>query len=132
MTVRNLFDAELADRGLLAAVEARSVTIEDVLVDTGALHLCLPANTIAALGLRFHQPVNVTTASGLRPGRMFRGAEVEVEGRSGFFDCVETPDGVPVLLGALVMESLGLEPDLRNQRLRLLPLDGPDTHILAL
>ena len=60
------------------------------------------------------------------------GLTLEVEGRSGEFRCMETPDGTPVLLGAVPMETLGVEPDLRNQRLRLLPEDGPDTHILAL
>ena len=38
----------------------------------------------------------------------------------------------PALLGVIPLESLGLEPDVRNQTLRLLP-EGPDkSHIMML
>lgn len=40
-------------------------------------------------------------------------------------------EGTRPLLGVVPLGMLGLEPDLKNQRLRVLPDTGPDTYILA-
>lgn len=39
--------------------------------------------------------------------------------------------GSEPLLGVIQLEMLGLEPDLQNQRLRLLPRSGRRTYLMA-
>jgi hypothetical protein len=58
--------------------------------------------------------------------------ELTVEGRSGTFDCLELPGGETVLLGVLPLEELGLELDLQNHRIIVLPDTGQDTYLNAL
>lgn len=55
ITVTNQIDEELAKRGFIPREQIRSITIENVLVDTGCTHLCLPADMILELGLPFQQ-----------------------------------------------------------------------------
>jgi hypothetical protein len=76
--------------------------------------------------------VQVKTAIGARKVRVFRGVSLFVEGREGTYDCVELPEGEDPLLGLIPLEDLGLEPDLQNQRLRLLPNEGKDTYLMAM
>jgi predicted aspartyl protease len=52
LTITNRIDQANAKQGLIPAEAVRSVTIEQVLVDTGATTLCLPADAIAQLGER--------------------------------------------------------------------------------
>jgi hypothetical protein len=51
LTVINRADQILASRGMIPAEEVRSITLRNVLVDTGATTLCLPEDVIATLGL---------------------------------------------------------------------------------
>jgi len=44
---------------------------------------------------------------------------------------LELPAGTTPLLGVIPMEALGVEPDLQNQRLRLLPEGPTDTYVTA-
>ncbi len=54
-------------------------------------------------------------------------------GRTSTFDCLELPDDAQPLLGVLPLENLGMEPDIVNHCLRLLPEEpGGETHILLL
>ncbi|PSB01007.1 retroviral-like aspartic protease family protein [Merismopedia glauca] len=129
--VTNLVDQIMADRGFISADEIRSVTLENVLVDTGASRLCLPAEIIAQLGLTIAGEVEVKTAVGTRKVRVFQGLKLSVEGREGTFNCVELPESEDPLLGLIPLEDLGLEPDLQNQRLRLLPNEGKDTYLMV-
>ena len=46
ITVTNLVDEILHERGFIRVDEVRSVTIEKVIVDTGATRLCLPTPII--------------------------------------------------------------------------------------
>jgi predicted aspartyl protease len=132
ITVTNLVDRILADRGFISADEIRSIVLENVLVDTGASRLCLPAEIVSQLGLTMSGEVQVKTAIGARKVRVFRGVSLFVEGREGTYDCVELPEGEDPLLGLIPLEDLGLEPDLQNQRLRLLPNEGKDTYLMAM
>ncbi len=59
-------------------------------------------------------------------------SQASVEGREGIFNCVKLPIGSDPLLGLILLEDLGLEPDLQNQRLRLLPMEGKDTYLTVL
>jgi len=47
ITVTNEVDKMLAKRGFIPAAQIRCITIDNVLVDTGATRLCLPADIIA-------------------------------------------------------------------------------------
>jgi predicted aspartyl protease len=132
ITVTNFVDTVLADRGFISAGEVRSAVIDKVLVDTGATLLSLPASIISKLGLKQVGERDVETSAGIRKGRIFGGAQITVEGREGRFDCLELPEGVTaVLLGVIPLEELGLEPDLKNQRLRVLPMNSEQTYLMG-
>ncbi len=132
ITVANRLDQALVERGELDAAEARSATLDGVMVDTGATLLALPIDVIDRLGLGVRRTVTARTAAGPRQIRQFRDVELTVMGRSGTFDCLEVPTGSPPLLGVTPMEILGVEPDIQNHTLRLLPEGPDDSHILLL
>jgi hypothetical protein len=52
LIVINRIDQALAEDGRLPLDQVRSTTLDNVLVDTGATTLCLPADVIAQLGLK--------------------------------------------------------------------------------
>lgn len=131
LSISNAFDQARAEANELDAESVRSIVLEGVLVDTGATLLCLPTDIIGRLGLDLLRQVQVMTAAGAKETRIFSGVHLEVEGRRGTFDCLELPDDAPPLLGLIPLEALGLEPDLQNRVLRLLPESGPRTHLHA-
>ncbi|MBE9079282.1 hypothetical protein IQ241_18605 [Romeria aff. gracilis LEGE 07310] len=71
----------------------------------------------------------LSTATGIRTARIFRDAVINLCGRESAFECLELPGGQNALLGIIPLEALGLEPDLQNQRLRILPMDSSDTYL---
>ncbi len=131
MSITNRGDQVLAERGIIQANEIRSVNVEDALVDTGATTLCVPPAMIRQLGLSLLKEVVVNTSAGLRPARIFQDAKVSLLGREGTFECLESPGGDAVLVGALPLEALGIEIDLQNQTLRLLPITTGKTFYTA-
>ena len=132
ITVTNFIDLVMAERGFIAAEEVRSVTLDNVVVDTGATLLSLPAPIISQLSLRQVGERDVETSAGIKKGRIFAGSQIIVEGREGRFDCLELSQGVSaVLLGVIPMEELGLEPDLKNRRLRVLPMNNQQTYLMG-
>ncbi|MGD1942153.1 MAG: retroviral-like aspartic protease family protein [Leptolyngbyaceae cyanobacterium] len=112
LTITNRIDQANAQNGLVPHDQIRSVELEDVLVDTGATTLCLPAETISQLGLELLREVQISTANGIGTARIFQDAKVSLCGREGTFECLELPGGQNPLLGVIPMEALGLEPDL--------------------
>ena len=131
ITVRNLSDEILARNGYLAAEAVRTETINHVVVDTGALSLCLPVEIVARLGLKLVREIQVETAAGVSTMRVTEPVSLEVMGRSSPFECLELPVGAMPLLGTVPMEVLGVQPDLRNQTLIQLPEFGPGTYHMA-
>ena len=132
ITVTNRIDRVMAERGFISAEEVRSVILDNVVVDTGATLLFLPAPIISQLGLIQVGERDVETSAGIKNGRIFADAQIIVEGREGRFDCLELPEGVSaVLLGVIPMEELGLEPDLKNRRLRVLPMNNQQTYLMG-
>ncbi|MFS8120039.1 MAG: aspartyl protease [Microcoleus sp.] len=130
--ITNHINRVLAERGFISNEEVRSVTLDNVVVDTGATLLSLPAPIINQLGLIQVGERDVETSAGIKKCRIFAGAQIIVEGREGRFDCLELPEGVSaVLLGVIPMEELGLEPDLRNRRLRVLPMNSQQTYLMS-
>ena len=107
ITVTNRIDRVMAERGFISAEEVRSVILDNVVVDTGATLLSLPARIISQLGLIQVGERDVETSAGIKKGRIFAGAQIILEGREGRFDCLELPEGVSaVLLGVIPMEEL--------------------------
>lgn len=132
LTVINRADQIRAEDGTISSEQIRSVTLKDVLVDTGATTLCLPADVIAKLGLSLLKEVDVATAMGISKARIFRDATMQLCGREGTFECLELPSGRDALIGVIPLEALGLEPDLRNQTLRVLPTESTETYFTIL
>jgi predicted aspartyl protease len=108
LTITNRIDQANAKQGLIPAEAVRSVTIEQVLVDTGATTLCLPADAIAQLGLDLLREVDVSTAVGLSKARIFQDAHLSLLGREGNFECLELPGGQNALLGVIPLGERGL------------------------
>jgi predicted aspartyl protease len=132
LTVINRADQILAERNIISTDEIRSVTLNNVLVDTGATTLCLPIDVISKLGLSLLKEVDVSTAMGIGKARIFRDATMLLCGREGTFECLELPGGGDALIGVIPLEALGLEPDLRNQTLKILPTESADTYLTIL
>ena len=80
LAITNRIDQALAKRDLISDDQVRSVTLDNVLVDTGATTLCLPSETIAQLGLEILKEVDVETATGIGKCRIFRDATISLLG----------------------------------------------------
>ncbi|MCL1474133.1 retroviral-like aspartic protease family protein [Argonema antarcticum] len=132
LTIINRADQIRAKDGAIPADRVRSVTLKNVLVDTGATTLCLPPEIIAQLGLELLKEVDVSTAVGISKAKIFRDATISMCGREGTFECLELPGGRDALLGVIPLEALGLEPDLQKQTLRVLPSESVDTYLTIL
>ncbi|MDY6786299.1 MAG: retroviral-like aspartic protease family protein [Cyanobacteriota bacterium] len=132
LTVTNRADQNVAARGFISASEIRSVTLDNVLVDTGATTLCLPSEIVAQLGLDLLKEVDVETATGIGKARIFRDATIVLGDREGTFECLELPGGGNALLGVIPLEALGIELDFKNQRLVTLPISPTETYLTIL
>ena len=132
LTVTNRADQIRLKAGIATDDDVRSLTLNNVLVDTGATTLCLPATIIEQLGLDLLREVDVTTANGLSKARIFQDAHLSILGREGNFECLELPGGQNPLLGVIPLEALGLELDLQKQQLRVLPETSVDTYLTIL
>ena len=132
LTITNRADQIRAEEGLRTSDQIRSVTVGDALVDTGATTLCLSADLISQLGLSLLKEVAVTTANGISKARIFQDAKLSICGREGTFECLELPGGQVPLVGVIPLEALGLELDLQNQKLRVLPTESSDTYLTIL
>jgi predicted aspartyl protease len=132
LTILNRADQVLAENKVIPIDQVRSVTLDNVLVDTGATTLCLPADVIAKLGLSLLKEVDVSTAMGIGKARIFQDAKMLLCGREGTFECLELPGGRDALIGVIPLEALGLEPDLRHQTLKVLPTESADTYLTIL
>jgi clan AA aspartic protease len=129
LAITNRLDEGIAERGLMTHDEVRSITVNNVLVDTGATTLCLPSNIIEQLGLKLLRTVEVETATGISQARIFQDAKISLLGREGTFECLELPGGRSPLLGVIPLEALGIELDLQNQVLKTLPISPTQTYL---
>jgi clan AA aspartic protease len=132
LVITNRLDEGLAARGGISNPEIRSVALDNVLVDTGATTLCLPADVIECLGLELLREVDVETASGISKARIFQDAKISLLGREGTFECLELPGGRSPLLGVIPLEALGIELDLQKQVLKILPVSPTQTYLTIL
>jgi predicted aspartyl protease len=132
LTIANRADQVLVENGFWSEDQIRSLTLRQVLVDTGATTLCLPSDMIAQLGLKLLKEVPVATAMGITTARIYRDATISLYGPEGTFECLELLGGRDPLLGVIPLEMLGLEPDLKHQSLRVLPTESVDTYLTIL
>lgn len=132
LIIANRIERVLAERGFISSEEIRTCLLDNVLVDTGAMLLCLPTSIITQLGLVQGGEATVETAAGVKQGRIFRDVEICIGDRCGTFDCLELTEVSYALLGVTPMEVLGLEPDLRNRKLRVLPMNSEQTYLSIL
>ena len=132
LVILNRADQVLVERGYITEEQVRSLTLEDVLVDTGATTLCLPKEAIEQLGLKLLRQVDVNTATGLSTARIFQDAKISLLDREGTFECLELPGGKNALLGVIPLEALGIELDLQKQKLHVLPITSSDTYLTIL
>jgi clan AA aspartic protease len=96
----------------------------NALVDTGAMHLCLPEHVVVQLGLQTVQQREVTTADGRRHVCDYVGpVEVTFANRSCFVGALVI--GEEVLLGAVPMEDLDLVISPSRQSVEVNP-DSPN------
>lgn len=104
----------------------------DMLVDSGAAELALPAELIAPLKLEQLGAMRVVTADGgQHECRVLGMVELEVQGRICQVRAVELPRGTQPLLGAVPLEEMDWHIDLAGQKLVPNPL-SPDQPLLHL
>ncbi len=132
VTIENAFDRERTRSALIPEAVVRHVHYNAMLADSGATTLCLPAEAIAELGLPFLDEVRVGTATGVVPARLFEGARITVDGRTRTVECLELPGGREPLLGVFPTEILGIDLDLKNERIILRPEWGDETSLTIL
>jgi predicted aspartyl protease len=87
---------------------------------------------IEKLGLELLKEVDVKTATGISQARIFRDAVISLLEREGTFECLELPGGQEPLLGVIPLESLGIELDLQQQALKVLPSRSAETYLSIL
>jgi len=110
-------DVTLASAGVLAADKVRRARIRG-LVDTLATDLVLPVSVAAALGLEEKEEVVVCYGDERRGvGTDVRYVEVNLLGRDGVFSAIAEPDRKEALIGTIVLDSLDLVVNSREQRL---------------
>lgn len=118
--VTNTDDLALASREIITPDQVRHFRLENVLVDTGATTLCLPAEMIRRLGLTRFQEEEVAIATGTAKIRSFESVKLKIGERSTTVDVMELPEGAEPLLGAVPMQRLGIALDVAGEAIQFL------------
>jgi predicted aspartyl protease len=119
------------EQGLRKPDEARSVTVTDALVDTGATLLSLPKSLIARLGLEKFSCRQVRSSIGVSEAPLYEPVRLTIGGRSCTMDVMEVPDDVPILIEQLPLDHLDFVVDLRSRTLIGNPAHGGE-HVYEL
>jgi clan AA aspartic protease len=124
--MRNLFNEYLPP-------ENRGQEIEcDVMVDTGAAELALPADIVEQLRLKPLDTVRVYTADGGEHEYRVCGiVEIEVQGRRCQVRAIELPRGAQPLLGAIPLEEMDWHVSAQEKKLLPNP-KSPEKPLLPL
>jgi predicted aspartyl protease len=122
--VQNLEDLWAVKRGLLRPDGARSITVTDALVDTGATLISLPTRLIRQLGLSKTSTKRVNSSAGPAEANIYEAVRLTIQNRSCTMDVLEVPDTVPVLIGQIPLEHLDLVIDMRSHALIGNPAHG--------
>ena len=129
--IENLKDLWAVEQGLRTPEQARSMTVTDALVDTGATLLSLPTALIHRLGLSKVSSKQVRSSIGVSEASLYEAVRLTIGGRSCTMDVMEVPDEVPVLIGQLPLEHLDFVVDLRSRSLIGNPAHGGE-HVYEL
>ena len=129
MKLSNGTDLGRVAEGLLDPAAVRSVEVEG-LVDTGATMLVLPADVVAALGLRHEGSRQVRYADGrVATVPRVKGVHLEILGRDMTCDALVEPAGCTPLIGQIPLEALDLVVDLKSRDVRVNPA-SPDSPLM--
>ena len=110
----NRDDLAFVRAGVMKPEEVRRLTIEDALVDTGATGLCLPGPLIEQLGLTPLREIQAQTANGIVTRTIYSEVEYTVLERSDSIRVTDLPEGMPVLVGHMILEALDLCVDMKE------------------
>ena len=108
----NLRDMFLAQAGAINPEDVRQLTVDDALVDTGATGLCLPISLIERLGLTPIGRRTARTAAGIVERTVYSEVEYTLLQRSSTIRVTDLPEGSPILVGHIIMETLDLWVDM--------------------
>ena len=131
LELTNDYDIFQADQGLRTVDDIRTLVVEQALMDTGASHLFLPRFMIERLGLPLLEEVDVETATGPATTRVYKGLQIAIGDRRTTLTCVELPGGTQPLIGVVVMEVLGIIPDVLRHTVTFVPKTGPSSFYSA-
>jgi predicted aspartyl protease len=130
VTIGNVSELYLAEKGLLPADQVHRLQVPDALVDTGSTYLSMPLRLIRQLG--FDKPYAVraaqTTVGPIERG-VYGPVRLTIENRIFHGDVTEVDDSCPVLIGQLALEGLDFIVDARNQKLIGNPAHGGEQMI---
>ena len=125
----NSYDEESVFRGHLAPEGVRSLEIE-ALVDTGATMLMLPAEVVAALGLREGGRRKVRYANGdVAEVPWVSGVKLTILGREMVATALVERAGTTALIGQIPLEELDLLVDPKSRKLHVNPA-SPEAPLL--
>lgn len=110
----NLRDLFLVETGTVKPENVRRLTVADALVDTGATGLCLPTSLIETLGLTSVGKRTARTANGIVDRTVYSEVEYTLLERSSTIRVTDLPEGSPVLVGHIIMETLDLCIDMKR------------------
>ena len=123
--IENTMDVILARRGELPKDQVRTITIEDVLVDTGASTLALPASMLRQLGLDIPSSTRRSrNTTGPYEVKIYGPVRLTIFDRDITLDAMEVADECPVLIGQVPLEHLQLVVDMVNHRVEKSPANG--------
>jgi predicted aspartyl protease len=107
--ITNMFDRQMAERGLIPRESIRNVEIE-ALADTGAIAMAIPEDVAELLGASVirHDTARVAADGRVIPIRYEGPLWIEVLGRSMTGDAIVLPRGATPLLGAVQLELMDL------------------------
>ena len=110
----NLEDLQAVRLGVRNPEDVRRLTVDDALVDTGATGLCLPTSLIERLGLTPVGKRTARTANGIVDRTVYSEVEYTLLERSSTIRVTDLPEGSPILVGHIIMETLDLWVDMRK------------------
>lgn len=116
-SIENADDRYEVSKGRMSSTDVRSVEVDDALVDRGATTLALPTSMIQRLGLRPAYRRMIRTTNGNVDRQVYHPVWLKIQGQGCNVEVSEIPDGCPVLIGQIPLESMDWVIDPKGQRL---------------
>ena len=130
ITLKNVWDEEKAEAGLIRAEDIRTATVTAV-VDTGAMSLVITEELCQKLGLRIKGERIARTANGQRVScKVTETVEVNWKNRDTTLPALVMPGAETVLLGAIPLEGMDLMVNPATRE--LVGAHGDDVEFLVL